>query len=395
MTKKTTQRPKKELTRKQASRIRREERQQQILTWSGVAVGVIVVLVLAYGFINETVIKARKPAAVVGDTPIQMRELVARVTFLRTQTSNELMQWQSQRMALDPEDEDSQFYLDYIDGRVRELQDVLDPVNALDLADQARSQLVQEELARQEAARRGISVSADDVQLEIERGWGYERDSGTAELDAEAAVDTPAPDEAEATPTVMTEEDFQKQYREFVDSVLKPMGISETLYRSWVEAGLLTQRLRDAMVDEVPATAEQVNVRVFMATTEDEAQTLLDRWNSGEEFSALADELAADDAAMAYGWELGWLPRSTLEGQFGTAVADMAFGLAVGERGGPVVGPDGSAYVMEVLEREERALDDAARQQLADEAFAAWMEAQEAVAVQLHPIDAGSVPTTP
>lgn len=90
MAKKTKKRASRELTRKQASRIEREQRIERIVVWSVIGVAVVVIGVLAYGFIVEKVVKSRQAVATVSDTAITTAEFQARVRFTRMQMVSEL-----------------------------------------------------------------------------------------------------------------------------------------------------------------------------------------------------------------------------------------------------------------------------------------------------------------
>jgi len=378
------------LTRKQISHLARERKQEKLLLWGVVAVAVALVVVLGYGIISETYIKARRPVAIVGDAEIRTAEFQARVRFTRLQMQNELSSLQANRMSLDPDDERSQFLLDYIEGQIRDLESRLAPENAGFIGDQVLQQLIDEQLVRQEAARRGIAVTADEIQTAIELGFGYDRT-------ADPASSTPvtSTQDLEPTPTPMTEEAFQEQYGRFVERVLGSQDIPELLYRSWIESALLTDKVQEAMVEEMPTSEDQVKGNLLSLPAEEQADKFLARWNSGEDFQSLADELADSEDSDGYGQEIDWLPKGLWELQFGADVADLAFGLAVGERGGPVQGSDARFYVLEVLGHEVREMDEYVRQQRASESFNAWLTARQAVAVETVAYKADIVPTEP
>lgn len=387
MAKKTKKRASKELTRKQLSRLERERRMERIVKWSVAAVTVVVVSVLAYGFVVETIIKARQSVATVSGTPITTAEFQARVRFVRMQMSSELQYLFQQQQALDPTDSDVQFYLEYLQNSIRDLQSQLSPENALIIGDQALDQLIQEELVRQEAEQRGITVSSDELQVAVEQYFGYDRDPAPAptatppltptdELDTEPES-TPLP-----TPTPMTEEGFLQRYDDFLKT-LKPLDISEQQYRSWVRASLFVDELREQMQAESPATADQVKLLYLIVDDEERANGVSVRLDAGEDFQALVDELEADEEVSAYGGELDWSPHNILERNFDTVLADLAFSLEVGGRSQPMPSQDGTRYtIIEVVDHEEHELDQYLRDQLGDEAFQEWLEAQQVLVVR-------------
>jgi len=359
---------------------------EKLLIIGVIAVAVLLVGVLAYGFVVEKVVKAREAVAVVGDSPITTAEFQARVRFSRMQMQRELQFWRQQQLSLDPTDAESQTYLEYIQGNIRELEGQLSPANALTIGEQALDQLVQEELVRQEAQRRGISVAPEDLQQEIEQFFGYDRNPptptpGLADTSAVTSTDvlTPALESTPLpTPTPMTEEAFRQLYSTYLTESLKPLGITERQYRSWVEAALLTEKVQEQIQAEVPDTADQVKLRYLVVDDEERANGLADRLDAGEDFQTLVDELEEDEQVTGYGTELDWLPRDLLEGRLDAELADLAFDLEVEQRSQPVPGQDGAFYtIIEVTGRQVRELDEFQRESLGQSAFQEWLDAQQ------------------
>jgi parvulin-like peptidyl-prolyl isomerase len=401
MAKKTKKRPPRQLTRKQRSRLQRERRMERLLIWGVTIVGVLIVGVLVYGFVVENVVKAREPVAVVSGVPIRTAEFQARVRFLRMQIQSELQYWRQQQQALDPTDADAQTYLEYIQGQLRELQGQLSPANALTIAEQALDQLIQEELVRQEAERRGITVSPQQLQQQIEQFFGYDRNPVTPTPAPTATssfiptgVLTLTPTSAPLpTPTPMTEQAFRQQYDAYLDS-LRSQEISEQQYRSWVRASLLAEKLLEQMTAQVPPTTDQVKLRYLVTDSEEQARELAARLDAGEDFQVLLDELREDEERTAFGTELDYLPRSMLERRLGEEVADRAFDLQVGQHSQPVPRQDGAQYVIiEIVGHEDRPVDQSLRDQLGQGAFQEWLDAQQ-VLVERRPYD-DRVPTEP
>ena len=392
MAKKARKHTPKELTRKQRSYQEREKRIQKFLLWGVAAVGIVVMGVLVYGLVVEKIIKAREPVAIVGNVPVTTAEFQARTRFVQMQMQTELQYWVRQQQALDPTDTSMQFYLEYIQGNIRNLQTQLSPENAPVIEEQALDQLIQEELVRQEAEHRGITVAPEKVQQEIEQFFGYDQNpvtptpapSPTPPLTPTEAL-TPVPTTAPLpTPTPMTEDEFQQLYTTYLKQSLKPLDISERQFRSWVEASLLIEKLREQIEAQVPATAEQVEMRTMSLDSAERANELVARLDAGEDFQTLADELEEDEEVTGHSVELGWLPRSILERDLGPELADLAFSLEVGEHSQPVPEDGGMWYtIIQVVGHEERELEPFARQQLGADAFQEWLDAQQVLVERL------------
>ncbi len=377
---------KKNLTRKQRSRLEREAYLRKLLFGGLALVAVIVIGVLAYGIVTELIIKGRQPVAVVDGEPIATVDFQSRVKFQRAQMENQLQMLYMQQQQMDPEDESSQFYLSYLQNQIQQIQEQLAPENAVAVGDQVLEQMIQEELVRQEAERRDITVSEDEVQETIEGYFGYEPGATPVPTLSPAVTTTeemPAP-----TPTEMTEEDFRQMYNQYVQETLGPLGVSEQQYRSWIEASLLMEKLQQRMAEEAPAEVDQVKVRLLSVPDEERANALVSRLDDGEDFQVLMDELQADEEGGGYGTELDWLPQDMLADRLDDSLADRAFDLDVGEHSQPLKietrapqmeGEESPTQfaIIEVIGHEVRALDEELRQQLGQQAFQSWLESQQ------------------
>ncbi len=376
----------KELTRKQRSRLEKERHLELIIRWGLIVIGVAVVGTLLYGFIVENVVKAREPVAIVDGQPIRTADFQARVRFVRYQMREQLAYLAQQQQQIDPTDENMQFYLQYLQQQIHDLQGQLAEDNALVIGEQTLNQMIQEELVRQEAARRGIVVSADELQQAIEKNFGYERNPATPTPEPTPALlitptnvltaptATPLP-----TATPVTEEEFRRRYNNFLEG-LKKLDISEQQYRSWVEASLLYDKVKEAIANEVPTTAAQVKLFYMVVDDEEKANELVVRLDAGEDPQTIADEWQASDAETPPGYarELDWLPRSVLEKNLTPEITDAAFSLPVGAHSEPMLSPNGTQYiVIKVLGREERELSPGIRSSMGDDAFQEWLDSQQ------------------
>jgi parvulin-like peptidyl-prolyl isomerase len=176
----------------------------------------------------------------------------------------------------------------------------------------------------------------------------------------------------------MSEADFRQLYNRYIQESLKPMDISEQQYRSWIKASLLTEKVKEAIGEETSDEAEQVEVRVVSAPDEESLSEIAARLDAGEDFQTISDELAEE--GTGYASELGWYPKSVLASQLGEELAEQAFNLEVGERTEPMALGEGQQYaIIEVTGHEVRPVEDYVKQQMAEQAFQTWLEAQQVV----------------
>ncbi|RLC99976.1 MAG: hypothetical protein DRI77_01490 [Chloroflexi bacterium] len=398
MTKKAKKRVRasKELTRKQLSRLERERRIEKWLLWSVVALVILVVGVLGYGFFAERIVKAREPVVIVEGDPITTADFQARVRFTREQLQFQLERLNMQQLSLDMSDPSAEFYLQYIQGNIRDLETQLSPASALSIGKQVLDQLIVGKLVHQEAERRGITVAPEQVQQSIEQYFGYERDPATpTPAPADTSPLTPTVDSL-PTPTPVTEEAFQQRYSESLKS-WKELGISEQQFRSWMEDSLVFEKLREQMDAEVPTTADQVKLSYISVDSEEWAKDAAARLDAGEDFQALADELEDNEDVTGYGRELDWYPSSVLQQMLGEMLTGVVFDMQVGERSQPVLNMDDSHYyIVEILGRETRELAPNVLQQVQEDAFQKWVEAQQQVSsIEYPPVRAECHGDTP
>ena len=205
--------------------------------------------------------------------------------------------------------------------------------------------LEQQELMTQGAEEFGIGVTDDDITEEIKSML--------------------FPEDEE-----VSDEEFQQRYEETIAN----SGLSEERFRWFFgEYNLLQRRLSEYFGEQVPQEMLQLHVQGILVATGEEAQTVIERLEGGEDFASLAaEEFNLDPVSKENGGDLGWIPR----GLKGEAFDDVAFNLELGALSQPVSTPQGY-WVIKVLEREEnRALDEAPREQLQDRAFGSWLAAE-------------------
>ena len=399
MTKKVKRTPKQQLTRKQRSRIREERRIERMLMWGVGIIAALIVGVLGYGVVAEKIIEPREPVAIVDEVPITTAEFQDRVKFRRLQLQNQLGYLYQQQQAMGGQDVESagQSFQDYFQEQISSLQSQLAPENAQALGQQVLDQMIQEELVRQETERRDITVTAEEVQRAVHENFGYDPDATPAPTASAPLTSTDALTAAQSTPapapTAMTESDFREMYNRYMQDGLKPLGISEQQYRSWVKASLLVEELQADMEESLPQEAEQVKLRFLSASSEEQARELAQRLDSGDDFEMMADEIQSAEESTASSSELDWQPEETLVDQLGEEVAATVFDLDVGEHTEPLkLGEESETYyIFQATGHEQRELSDAILEQRAQEKFQSWLEAQQSL-VERKSIE-GSVPT--
>ncbi len=357
--------PTEPITKKQLSRREQERRQQRIL---GIVFGLTaaaVLFVLGFGWYQEYVAKPSAPVATVNGKAISTRDYQAMVKYNDYELRSTIARAQSQLDSLDATNEDQTFLVSYMQQQIQQLRTKRSSVG-LDTYDQ----MVDDELIRQEA-RRGIQITAEELQLEIEQQFGYDRNPPTpTPTPITATVDssvTPQP-----TRAPMTQTEFETNYGSYVAALRKNLAFSEQTFRRLFESSLYHTKLQEALALEVSASEEQVHARHILVATEDEANKVLERLHAGEDFAALAKELSTDTGSKEEGGDLGWFPRGMMVTEFENA----AFALQPGQTSEPVKTSFGY-HIINVIERDaNRPLDEATLDQKKSRALDNWLTTQ-------------------
>jgi len=206
---------------------------------------------------------------------------------------------------------------------------------ALQLRDVVLDALIEQALIEQEASRRNIAVS--EQQITDELAIAKERAGGEARF-----------------------QDWLSATRQ-----------TEADIRELIRRELLMNALRDQVVMEMPRTAEYVHAYHIVVATEREARQILTRLQNGAQFTSLAQSLSLDDGTRAAGGDLGWFARDT-GAVIWPEVEDAAFSLQPGETSDVVKSPIGY-HIIRVTEREVRPLSEADTTQLQVAGLSRWI----------------------
>ncbi|HJQ15250.1 MAG TPA: peptidylprolyl isomerase [Anaerolineales bacterium] len=417
----------KTITKKHIARLERERRQVNLIRAIAIAGIVIVVGLLAYGYLRLNVFALREPVARANGVTVTTGEWQERVKFQRAQLLNAYNQYQFYQQS---------FGFDYS----QQLQEITTTLSVPEiLGQQVLDQMTDEILIRQEAEKRGITVSNEEVDNYFKETFGFFPDgtatptitptefafptlsneqltfypststpteaptstvtptgtpdeAATATPTATTAPPTPTsvPEAATATSTPYTLEGYQTDYEGMVKS-FSAYNVSERTIRSIYEADLLRKKLRDDITKDMPQTEEQVFARHILVETEEEANAAYERLQNGEDFATVAAEVSQDTGSAARGGELDWSPRSFFVKEF----SDAAFSQEIGEIGKPVKTEFGY-HIIQVIAREELPLSASQYEQAKDTAFNDWLTAaREAATIETFETWKEHVPTEP
>jgi len=410
-------------SKKHIARLERERRQTQIIKIAAIAVVAFVVLILVYGYLDINVLQKLQPVAEVNGEKITTKEFSARVQMQRNQLINQYYQYQQYQQY---------FGMDF-SAQLGDIQVNLDTPTTI--GQQVLDALIEEALIRQESEKRGINVSAEEIETFRQEQFSYFPDgthtptitptqveivyptlsaeqlklvtitpsptSGptatqlpTSTPDASAAPTMESAPEQTATPlptaTPYTFEGYQNEYATAMASV-KDIGLGEAQYEQLFETELLRRKLLDIITADTPKEGEQIWARHILVADEISADVIYDRLQKGDDFAQVAQEVSQDTGSAAQGGDLGWFGK----GQMVPPFEEAAYALEIGEISQPVES-DYGWHIIQLLGRTTLPLTASEYEQDRETAFSEFLATlREDAEITIHEYWTERVPTTP
>jgi parvulin-like peptidyl-prolyl isomerase len=406
------------LHKKHLARLQRENQQSRIILYAFLGILAGVLLLIGYGFLDMNYLQLQKPVAKVGDVEILVKQFEPRVRMQRQQLLGQYNQYAQYGQLFGM---DVQSQLDQIQAQLDSPESVGQSV--LD-------QMINEQLIRLEAEKRGITVSDAELVDAKQSSFSY-YPNGTPtlaptateitlpEVPAEAfdlVTMTPTPAATatlEATPTATlvpeatatagptstpeptatpyTQEGFDKEFNDSKESFMK-LGIKEQDYLAFFDFQILQKKVQEAITADVPHTETQLWARHILVSDEPTALTVLEKLKSGEDFAALAQEYSKDGSAAA-GGDLGWFGTGAMVPEFETAA------YALEKTGDYTTTPVKSQFgyhIIQLIAKQERPLTADQYETAKSKAFSDWLTAaREEYGVETFDIWKEHVPTEP
>jgi parvulin-like peptidyl-prolyl isomerase len=411
-------------TKKHLARLERERRQTRMIVIGSLLTLLVVAIILGYGLLNQYVLRAISPVAIVNGDKITVKQFQAITRYSRQQiiASAEQTYQFIQQFGGDPQTQS------YFASQLAQVQSQLDPQT---LGKQNLDQLTSLLLIRQEAKRRGITVTKEELDKAFQEAFGYFPDgtpttaptlvvlptgtlspaqlalmtltptptntplpTATATLTATAVITmtatptptltatpvitqtaTSTPTEAPTlTPTPFTEDAYKTRVKDYTDNLVKDINFTQADLRFLVESQLYQQKVQEAVLKDEGLTSEQDEVwlRQIVVADDATARDVLARLQNGEDFGALASELSTDTNSKASGGDLGWNMKGTLP----TDVERIAYGLQIGQLSDPIQSPLGW-HIIQLLGHEVKTLNDTEYQSLRSQRFQDWITNQK------------------
>ena len=405
------------VTRKHIARKEREEKQIKFaLLVTGMVIG-LAILLLAYVLVDSFIVQPNKVVARVGDAEIKAGDFESNVTYSRLNMLSTANNYAYYAQLFG--DSGSQFKSAGIE-LVAQLNDTeLIGENVL-------NQMIDDQLIREEAAKRGLTVSDEEIQEAIQSSFGFYpmgtqtptitptmvntptwsseqfdliqptetatpaptstatpdgweptlEATATSEIEAtpEASTPTVEPSATEIptitpTPTVYTTKLYGKELGNYLDEV-KNYGISPRQIEDIFRANLLRTKVSEDVTKELRPEEEQVWVRHILVDSEEKANEVIEKLNSGSEWAALAAEYSTDTSNKDNGGDLGWIG---INDSYVEEFKDGAFALnETGEISEPIQSQFGW-HVIQLVSKATNSIDAAKFQQNKQTFFDNWL----------------------
>jgi hypothetical protein len=402
------------ISKKHLARLEKEKIQNRMIVIVSAAVLVLVIAIVGYGILDQTVLRGMKPVAVVGSDKITATEFEKTVRYSRWQ----LVQQYDSTLQLEQSFGNTPQFASYFQSTLSQIQYQLQDPNTIGSA--VLDQLINDRLIRQEAKKRGIVVTSAEIDAGVQNWFGYfpngeptptifptEMPTSTLSPTLEFLIATLTPTidlTATSTPTLAetptseptveptaangptattvvkptpTEYTFQG-YRDTLAKELdriKVTQLTEADLRRIFESSLIRQKLEDDMTKDLKPVQDQVWARHILVADEATAQKVIERFNKGENWAALAAEYSTDTSNKDNGGDLGWFGPGTMDAAF----EKVAYETAVGTISAPVQSSFGW-HVIQVLGHEERSLSGDQFTALKDKTLQTWLTEATATA---------------
>ena len=342
------------VTKKHLARKQQEEKQVKTAVTVTIVVLAVVAVLLGYVLVDRYIIKPNVTVARVGESEIKAGEFRSSTTYSRMNMLNQATQ-----------------YVNYFgeSGKQYALSLLLQMKDPTVVGENVLNQLIDEVLIREEAAKRNIVVSDEDVERELREQFRFFPEGtytptitstpvytptwSAAQFELIGPTDTPEPSatptetpdgwvptatelpegfptEVPATPTLeptqgpeptataiptdpptptpFTERLFKKEVADYLDS-LSIYGISKNDIEQILYNGLLREKLIEDVTKDLEPVEEQVWVRHILVDSEELAKEVKAKLDAGEKWLDLAIEYSTDESNKTNGGDLGWIGR--------------------------------------------------------------------------------------
>ena len=382
----------------------KEDLQKRTIIISTIVVLVAVFSLVAYGVLDKYVLKPKTPIVQLDSRNVNVVEFEQRVRYQRFQIINQTYQLIEFVQSLGGTPDIFAYFEQQIILATTQLSQPL-------LIGEEVIQTISDDLIiLAEAEKMGIEVDEAQIDQEIRSVFGYFPEGTptpipineplptstmtSLQMTLVPPTDSPEEDQEEnqstlptntpqieeapegepdptATPllipTEYTLDLYEVNYQNYMD-VLTNEEIKEQTFRDMVGMYLVRKELMNILSADITQTQEQIWVRHILIEDELTALEVTDKLADGQDFVVLAAEYSSDETNKDNGGDLGWFALGMMVQPF----EEAAFALEVGEISDPVQ-TDFGWHILQALGKEQMPIDEAALENLRNQAFSEWM----------------------
>ncbi len=380
----TKQRAPQRTTKKHLARAERERMQSRRLLGAVIAIAIVAIGILGYGWFDSAYIQPKKTVVTVNEDTITQGEFQGRVRINQRELLGQLNSYMQmeQLFASDPQTLTT----------IQELQNQIRTQLSYPelIGQEVIYSMIRETLIRQEAEKMGIHVLPEEIERQLQRSFGFYPEgtptpfptptpdatrvaaiAAASEPTSEPSPTSTLPQTPFPTATPYVLEAYEADYEQFLDS-LSDFGITEADFYVYIEAQLLEEKVREQFDPEIDHMAEHVILQHILVFDEEIAQEALEKLESGEAWDDIVLEYSEDQNSRESSGDLGWKTLDDLVGFLGQ-MGLIAFSAPVNE----VIGPIETQYgwhLVRVVDRQDREISEAAYQEAVNNAFEAWVD---------------------
>jgi len=386
-------------TKKHMAREDKERRQRTIILAGVIIVIVAVIALITIPFFIQYVIQPGQPVAIVNDEKISTGDWQTQTSYYRYNIIRRIENT-LQLASLFGSDPNS---LASITSQLQPLLAQLEPLTA---GQSTLDFMVDDTLIRQEANSRGITITEEKFEQELEQAFGYFADGTPTPTATFEPISTPtlssiqqtlvpstetavveedqptvSPTEistpttqptAAPSPTPFTYEGYQDYYKETLAQISDIYGISTSDMVQGLRYDIASQFYREELIDDMfgdmSCSESQVWARHILVDDEQTAVEIKDRLDDGENFCSLAAEFSTDTSNKDNCGDLNWFGESVMVNEF----EEAAFALKIGDISSPIETQFGY-HIIQSLGNEERTLTETDCSQKKQQAFNEWL----------------------
>ncbi len=375
-------------SKKHTAHLQVVRRQERIIWITAIIVAVVVIGIVAYGILSETVFLTYRAVARVNGDSIRVGDFQKQVKLQRLQLVNQFNQYyQFAQMfgASDP------FSDPNFGGTLQQIYQQLNTPTSI--GQTVLDYMIEDTLIRQEAARRGITVSDEELDKAMQEGLGYyangtptptltatpfatstlnptalaivtitptatpvtptatatlEPDVTPTETPTLAPTATTGPTSTpQPTPTPYTLEGYQAAFEEQYTFLNEQTSMTREDYRKFYEGFLLRDKLLEDVTKDLPSSQEKVWARHILVSDDTLAASIVQKLRAGEDFAKLAADFSIDTSNKDRGGDLGWFGKGAMVAPF----EEAAFSLPIGQISDPVQ-TDYGWHIIQVIDRQ-------------------------------------------